>query len=132
MSQDNVETARQVLEAVNRRDLEAFGAPFAADAEIVPIRSAVDGTVYRGPDAAAKMFAAQEESWDDLSVENEEIRHGGDWVLVLGRIRGRGRTSGADFDVSAASVLYFREGLITKLHVYTDRTEALQAVGLSG
>jgi hypothetical protein len=43
----------------------------AEDAEIVPVRAAVDGTVYRGPDAGAQYCAAVEESWENLRWEIE-------------------------------------------------------------
>ena len=131
MSRANVESARAVVEAFNRRDVEALTALLAQDVEIVPIRAAVESTVYRGPDAAAQWYAAVDESWEDLKVEIEEVRDRGDRVLVLGRIRGRGRGSGAAIDVEAASVGYFRDGLITRLHHFTNRAEALEAAGLA-
>jgi ketosteroid isomerase-like protein len=131
MSEENVDSMRAVIEAFNRRDVEALKALLAADAEIVPIRAAMEGTVYRGPDAAEQWFAAIDESWEELQVEIEQARDGGDRVLGLGRIRGRGRESGAPIDVEAASVAYIRGWLITVLHNYTNRAEALEAAGLS-
>jgi ketosteroid isomerase-like protein len=131
MSEENVESTRAVIEAFNRRDVEALKALLITDAEIVPIRAAMEGTVYRGPDAAEQWFAAIDESWEELHVEIEEARDGGDRVLGLGRIRGRGRESGAPIDVEAASVAYFRDGLITTLHNYTNRADAFEAAGLS-
>ena len=50
MSDENVEIMRAAIEAFNRRDGEGFGALLARDAEIVPVRAALEGTVYRGPD----------------------------------------------------------------------------------
>jgi ketosteroid isomerase-like protein len=131
MPEANVEIVRSVMESFNRRDVEGFAAHLAPDAEIVPLRAAVDGTVYRGPDAAAVFFAAVDETWDGLSVDVEELLGGDGWVLGLGRIRGRGRGSGAGVDVEAALVVRFRGALITRFHTYTDRAEARQAVGLS-
>ena len=114
MSQENVESMRAMVEAFNRRDLEVLKALFVADAEIVPVRAAMEGTVYRGPDAAEQWVAAVDASWEQLHVEIEEERDSGDRVLGLGRIHGRGRQSGAPIDVEAASVAYFRDdGLIT-------------------
>jgi hypothetical protein len=43
MSQENVEAMRVAMEAFNRRDADAFGAFFADDAEIVPVRAAFGG-----------------------------------------------------------------------------------------
>ena len=130
MPEQEVKTMRAAMEAFNRRDGEEFGAFFAADAEIVPVRAALEGTVYRGPDAGARYCAAVDESWENLRWEVEEIRDGGDWVLALGRIRGGGRGSGAVIDARAGWVAHFREGLITSFHTYADRAAALDAVGL--
>ena len=131
MSQENVEIMRAVLEAFNRRDAEGFGALLDNDAEIVPVRAALEGTVYRGPDAAAQYCAAVDESWDNLEWEVQEIRDGGDWVLALGRIRGGGRGSGVAIDARAGWVARFHDGLVTTFHTYADRGQALEAVGLS-
>ena len=130
MSQ-NVETMRAAMEAFNRRDGEGFAAQLADDAVIVPVRAAVEGTVYRGPDAAAQYCAAVDDSWEDLEWDVEEIRDGGDWVLAMGRIRGEGRNSGAAIDARAGWVARFHDGVITDFHTYADRTQALEAVGLS-
>jgi ketosteroid isomerase-like protein len=131
MSEENVESMRAVVEAFNRRDVKALKALLATDAEIVPVRAAVEDTIYGGPDAAEQWVAAINESWEELFVEIEEARDGGDRVLALGRIRGQGRESGAPIDVEAASVAYFRDGLITALHNYTNLAAALEAAGLS-
>jgi ketosteroid isomerase-like protein len=131
MSQGNVESMRVAMQAFNRRDAEAFGAFFADDAEIVPVRAALEGTVYRGPNAAAQYCAAIDESWDNLAWEIEEIRDGDDWVLALGRIRGEGRGSGVGIDTRAGWVARLSDGLATSFHTYADRREALEAVGLS-
>ena len=130
MSEENVETVRAAMEAFNRRDGERFGALLARDAEIVPVRAVLEGTVYRGPEAAVQYCTAVDESWENLRWEVEEIRDGGAWVLALGHIRGRGRGSGAAIDARAGWVARFREGLVTNFRTYTDRAEALEAVGL--
>jgi hypothetical protein len=58
MSQENVAILRAAMGAFNRRDGEAFGVFLARDAESVPVRAALEGTVYRGPDAATHYCAA--------------------------------------------------------------------------
>src|SRR5947209_2627101 len=121
MSRENVEIMRALMEAFNRRDGEGFGALLDNDAEIVPVRAALEGTVYRGPDAAAQYCAAVDESWDNLEWEVQQIRDGGDWVLALGRIRGGGRGSGVAIDARAGWVARFHDGLVTTFHTYADR-----------
>jgi ketosteroid isomerase-like protein len=130
MSQENLEVVRRAEEAIARRDIEALKLLMAPECEIRPLRAAVDSTVFRGPDAAAEWFVAQDEAWENLSAEVETFRHGSDWVLVFGSIQARGRSSGADLDVMSAGVWRLRDGLITAISVYTDRNQALAHLGL--
>ncbi|HXB14894.1 MAG TPA: nuclear transport factor 2 family protein [Solirubrobacteraceae bacterium] len=122
---------RAALEAINGRQGASFDALLAEDAEIVPVRAALEGVSFRGPDAASQYCAAIEESWEDLRWQVEEIRDLGGQVIALGRIQGRGRDSGAGLDVRGAWVADLREGLITRFQTYSDRAEALEAVGLT-
>jgi ketosteroid isomerase-like protein len=131
VAQGNADSVRAAIEAFNRRDGEAFGRLLAGDAEIVPVRAALEGTVYRGRDAAAQYCAAVEESWEQLTWELEEVRDEGDLVLALGRIRGSGRGSRAGIDVRGGWLVHFRDGLIRSFRTYPDRAEALAAAGLA-
>jgi ketosteroid isomerase-like protein len=132
MSQENVEAMRSAIDAFNRRDGESFDALLTDDAEIVPVRAALEGTVYRGADAASQYCAAVDASWENLAWEVEDIREGENWVLALGRIQGRGRGSGAAIDARGAWLARFHDGLVTHFRTYAERSEALEAVGLAG
>jgi ketosteroid isomerase-like protein len=88
-------------------------------------------TVFRGPDALSRFFAATDEAWESITAESESRREGPDWVLGFARIRARGRESGAELDVPAAAVYRFRDGLITAIRVYTSRADALADLGLA-
>ncbi len=120
-----------VIEAFNRREGSEFGAFLAEDAEIVPIRAAVEGTTYRGRNAAVFYCAAVEQSWEGLHWEVEEVRDGADWVLALGRIRGRGRGSGVEIDAHGGWLASFKDGVITRFQTFSERGQALEAAGLS-
>ena len=126
----NVATLRAAIEAFNRRDGDCFDDLLAEDAQIVPARAALDGTVYRGPDAATQYCAAVDAIWEGLMFESDDIRDGGDWVVALGRMRGRARSSGALLEVTAGWVAHFRDGLVTSFHTHADRAKALEAVGI--
>ena len=130
MSVQKVELLREATDAFNRRDGAAFDALLARGAEIVPVRAALEGTVYRGADAGSQYCAAVDETWDSSSWRSR-VRDVGDAALALGRIRGRGQDSGAVIDTSAAWVAHFHGGLIARFRTYTDRGEALEAAGLS-
>src|ERR1700737_1337543 len=131
MSERNIEIARHTAEAISRREVETLRELMAPECEIVPIRAAIENTVFRGPDALAKWFAAQDDAWASVRSEVEAFHDGPDWVLALGRIRARGRSSGAVLDVSAAAIYRFRAGRVTSIRIYTDRSEALADLGLA-
>ncbi|MCW3034183.1 MAG: hypothetical protein JWM60_2528 [Solirubrobacterales bacterium] len=127
----NVELMRTALQAFNSRDRAGFDALLDENAEIVPVRAVIDGTTFCGPDAASQYCTAVDESWEALRWEVEEIRDLGSRVIAFGHIRGRGRGSGAGIDARGAWVADLRDGLITRFQTYSDRADALEAVGLT-
>jgi 8-oxo-dGTP pyrophosphatase MutT (NUDIX family) len=60
----------------------------------------------------------------------EEFRDLGDRVLVFGRLKGRGKGSGAPVDTPYTGIFDFRGDKIWRSRVYLDRAEGLKA-GLS-
>ena len=130
MSQENVERMRGAMEAFNRRDGAAFDGFLAHDAEIVPVRAALEGTTYRGPDAGTQYCTAVIQSWNELRWDVEEIRDGGEWTLALGHIRGEGHDSGVAIDATAGWLADFSDGLIIRFQTFANRDEALEAAGL--
>ena len=131
MLEGNVERLRSAIDAFNERDGTTFDTLLAGDAEIVPVRAALEGTTYRGGSAGSQYCSAVEETWESLSWEVDEIRGVGEFAVAVGHIRGKGRGTGATIDTSGGWVAQFREGLITRFRTYTDRRDALEAAGLS-
>ena len=64
------------------------------------------------------------------SIKTSDIRDLGDTVLLLGYLQTRGSASGVTLDTPIAYVFRFDEGLIRKVRLYMDPSEALKAVGL--
>lgn len=133
MTQGRVELAKRAADAYNRRDVDTFFAELATpDLEWWPaMRTAYEGGCYRGREGIQQFWADTAETWEELQVGPEEFRDLGDRVLVLGRLQGRGRGSGAPVDAPMANILDFRGGRIWRSRVYLDRAEALRAAGVS-
>jgi ketosteroid isomerase-like protein len=55
----------------------------------------------------------------------------GDRVLVLGRVRARGRESGVELDSPLGWVFTVRGGKLAKAEGFLSRAQALEAAGLS-
>jgi ketosteroid isomerase-like protein len=133
MSPDKVELVKRAIDAYNRRDIDTLFAELATpDFEWFPaLTRAFEGGGYRGREGVEMFDADTRENWEELQTLVEEIRDLGDRVLVLGRLQGRGKGSGAPVDAQMAGIYEVRGGRISRVRVYLDRAEGLRAAGLS-
>lgn len=135
MSREDVELVQWFIDAWNRRDFEEFASKLSPDVDWVPavINRADDRPEdeFRGIDGFWRWVAETDEVMGEFKVEAEEFRDLGDGrVLLLGRIRGRGRASGAEVSASLGQLITVRDGRAIAYRGYLDRREALEAAGL--
>jgi ketosteroid isomerase-like protein len=122
MSRANVEIVRRVVDAYNRRDLDEFDELLTADFEWVPaLVRGVEGGSYRGREGVEAYYRDIRDTWDDYHTLPDEFHDLGDRVLVLGRMEGRRKVSGAPVDAAFGLVFDFRDGRISRLRSYLDR-----------
>jgi ketosteroid isomerase-like protein len=132
MSRANVELTRDLVEAFNRRDLEAMTESFDPKIEWTPGGpAAVERAVYRGRDEVSDGFAAAWETWEVFRLEEHGVRDLGDSVLWLGRARLRGGASHVELDQEFAVHLQIDGGKIVRIQGFLAWQEALEAAGLS-
>lgn len=132
MGQENVEIVKLLMDAVDRRDIDAFAAVTTSDFEWFPVFAArVEGEVYRGREGIATFLGEVDETWAEFRPVPEEYRDLGDRVLGLGRLRTRGRASGVPSDSPWGGLYDVRDGKIARIRTYLDHGEALRAAGLS-
>ena len=70
--------------------------------------------------------------WDECRWVADEFIPVGEGVLVLFTARGRGKGSTLEVEAHWAHLWTFRQGKATRVEGFTDRDEALKAVGLPG
>jgi uncharacterized protein len=133
MSQENVDIVRRATDPFNRRDIPALLELLDPDVEWIPIMAALEGRVYRGHEGVRRWFEDLAADWESFETSGVEYRDLGDRVLVFGSWRARGRASGVELENRPASWLIdLKGGKIVRLQTFTDRAEALEAVGLKG
>jgi ketosteroid isomerase-like protein len=130
MSEENVEAAREIYRAWERGD---FSSVEWADADIeFMLGSGADEAVHHGTEAIGQAWAEWLREWEEFRVEAEEFLDLGDDVLVLVKFGGRGKTSGTPVEgLLGGNLLSFRNGKVVRLATFTDRSDALEAAGLS-
>jgi ketosteroid isomerase-like protein len=132
MSRANVEVVERATDAFNRRDVDVFDDLTTSDFEWFPAMDRlVEGGSYRGREGIEAYFEAVSGTWEQFQLLPDEFRDLGDRVLWLGRVEGRGRSSGVRVDTPLGTVVDFRDGKISRLRGYLDHGEALRAAGLS-
>jgi ketosteroid isomerase-like protein len=135
MSKENAVLARSLVDAWNRRDLEAIVALCDQEAEWINSPTAVEPGTRRGVQEVAAVFRAQWEVLLDASQEIEQLYDRGDEIIVLTRISRRVRPeSEARLEDRALSSMVFRDGKVTRTEILgfgsTEVEEALKAAGL--
>jgi len=131
MSEENLETARQLLELWKRGDQGAGREFYDEDCEIVFSASWFpDPGAYRIGAEALAAWATFTEAFEQVESGVDRIVEAGEQVVALTYIRGRGRASGAAVTAATAIVLTFRAGKVARIEL-TDRARALEAAGLS-
>jgi uncharacterized protein len=134
MSEQNVQAFKRGTDAANRRDIEALLAVVDRDVEWHPAMAALlggEGTTYRGHEGVRDWLRDQEEAFAESRIDYSEIRDLGERVVAIGRLRARGKASGAEIESPVAWVAQFKNGKAIHVRAYLDPKAALEAAGLS-
>jgi ketosteroid isomerase-like protein len=131
MSQENVEIVRRHLQAWNRRDKAAYVASFHPDGEIDWSRArALYRGVYRGREQQKTFWDEFWSLFEDSQLEIHKLTQAGSEVVVWNTAHMWGRDG---IEVMARSALVFtvENGGISRLRLFQEEAEALEAAGLS-
>jgi uncharacterized protein len=131
MSQENVEIVQRSFIAFARRDTALFFELLDPDVLWIPLMASLEGRVYRGLDGVRQWFEGVLTDWEFFEAYPKDFRDLGDRVLVFGHWRARGRASGVELERAGTWLYDLKGGKIVREQTYTDRAEALEAVGLS-
>jgi ketosteroid isomerase-like protein len=129
MSRENVELLRSAY--ADPDPLATFVTRIAPDAEFDFTSAYPDRPVLRGVDEIRRFRDAG--PWGrSIRFEPEryfDVDH--ERVLVFVRVAATGQASGVPVEIRNAHEFTIRDGLIVRFKVHQDRSEALEAVGLS-
>ncbi len=67
-----------------------------------------------------------------MHVEVERSLEADERLVILHKLTGTGRESGAPVDLPGAAIYSFRDHKISRAEFYYDRDQALEAAGLHG
>ena len=127
-------SVRSGFEALNRGDYELPFAFYDPEGELITPPQLVGlgfDPLYHGRGQRIAFQRKWIAEWGEFRFEPKEIIDLGDRVLLVGRIKGSGPSSGAAFDDQWANLLTVSAGRIVTERAFFDHAEALEAAGLS-
>ncbi len=87
--------------------------------------------VFRGREGFDEMVAMLADTWGKWRLEPERFLDAGDRVVVFVRILAEGGASGVPIELETTHVWTIRGARATSMNAYRDRSQALEAAGLS-
>ena len=132
-ARQNVDIVRRSMDLWNSGDVRALVATFTDDAEVQTAPGFIEGGRLSGHEGIRLFFERLHEAWKPGdTVILGEVREAGDKVMFSFRWRAIGDVSGIETTSEWMAVDTFRDGLIARMQIFSDRAEALEAVGTSG
>jgi len=132
MSRENVERVRESFAAVSGGDPMA-GASFydpAIEWDMSGVTGWLEKRVYRGPEVIP-FLQAWADSWQDWHVDVDDVHDGhGDRVFAAIHEWGIGAGTGVHVDQRRYFAITLRERRAVRVQMFSERAEALKAVGL--
>jgi ketosteroid isomerase-like protein len=102
------------------------------DIVIDATRFVFNPATYRGIEGARQLQATTDDGWEEMRTEPLRLIDAGERVVVIGRLVGKGKDSGARVERPTGQVWTIRDGLVVRWEIgFTDPNEALDAVGLA-
>jgi ketosteroid isomerase-like protein len=130
MSEENVESVYRVLDAFNRRDLDAGLALMDCDVEFASRLAAIEGG-YHGHQGIRRWWQTVLDASPDRTIEIVDVRDLGDATLTLAHARGHFALTHIPYEETLWSVARWRRKKAVWWGVFPTEAEALEAVGLS-
>ena len=126
---ENLDLVRSIYAEWERGD---FRSTAWVDPEIeLVIAEGLDGDVLTGVDSTARGWRDWLSAWDGYRAHAHEYRVLDDErVLVLGKMSGRGRMSGAGSETETVNMFHVRNGKVVRLALYRNRARAFADLGL--
>ena len=134
MTNPNLPLIVEMLVAYREGDDERLRAFMHPDGEVYGAPEIVNSGTYYGFEGFKRWVGEWEEAWEEISYELGEIVEVSESVLVAPvHVVGRGAGSGVEIDTVFAWLYEWRDGRVSRFHVYATVEDALEAArGMAG
>jgi ketosteroid isomerase-like protein len=127
MSQEYVEVVQSWFTRLNRGDRDFSGDELHPDFQVV---SRLQDEPFEGREGLQRWMQEVDEQFREWELVGDEWRDTGDQVVVLGRLRMRGKGSGVEVEQPHGWLVEFKDGKAFRFRHFARPQEALEAARL--
>lgn len=128
MGDEDIQAIRRIYSALSRWDVDDLVADVTHDIEWTLPASLPWGGFHHGPDGVRSFTQIFQDHVDGPWADPDDFLDAGDRIVVLGRLSGRARESGAEFEVGFVHVWTLTDGVPSRAQIYYDSAPILAAL----
>jgi uncharacterized protein len=132
MPEFEIRALQRIYEALSRWDVDEFINDVTHDFEFVLPETVPWGGTRHGHDGVAAFTTIFRDHVEGQWADADDFIDAGELIVVLGRLRGRARGSGDEFEVHFAHVWTLTDGMPSRCRSYFDTAPVMAALGSSG
>jgi uncharacterized protein len=129
MSDETIGLLRGIYAAMQRRDSDQLSDALAHDIEWTLPSGVPWGGTHHGHLGVTAVVEIFDEHVDGIWADPDEFIDSGDRIVVLGRVKGRARSSGEEFEVPFAHIWGLSDGVPSRFRGYYDTAPIAAALG---
>ena len=131
MTEEHLETMRRIYGEWGRGNFREGTELFDPHTVLVLRAPLPEAGIYRGPEEIRRYMQGFLETWDEVVLEGESFVAVGENVVVGVHQQATGTESGVPVEMRYFQVWSFRGGTVRRIESIHERSEALEAAGLS-
>ncbi len=128
MAESEIAAVKRIYAAFERWDVDEMLRDVTHDFELIVPPAVPFGGTSHGSEAIRTFARIFQEHVDGGFADPDDFLDAGDRVVVLGRMRGRGRSTGRDFEAPFAHVWTFSDGVPSRCRSYFDSAPIMEAI----
>ena len=129
MPEPEIQALRRIYDALLRWDVEEFARDVTHDFELILPETVPWGGTRHGRDGVEAYAAIFRDHVEGQWADPDDFLEAGELIVVLGRLRGRARATGEEYEVDFAHVWTLSDGVPSRCRSYFDTEPIMAALG---
>jgi uncharacterized protein len=129
MPEFEIQALRRIYEALSRWDMDEFANDVTHDFEFILPETVPWGGTRHGHDGVAAFATIFRDHVEGQWADADDFIDAGELIVVLGRLRGRARASGEEFETHFVHIWTLSEGMPSRCRSYFDTAPVMAALG---